>query len=136
MELRWKLRFKNYSRAYNLLKEALENDISKLNQLEQEGIIQRFEYTFELAWKTLKDKMEDDGIILDKISPKSVVTEAYKDKYINDAQTWIQMIGDRNLMSHTYDFEKFKVILKSIKEIYLPLLTELYIFFTKEQSKE
>ena len=136
MELRWKLRFKNYSRAYNLLKEALENDISELNQLEQEGIIQRFEYTFELAWKTLKDKMEDDGIILDKISPKSVVTEAYKDKYINDAQTWIQMIGDRNLMSHTYDFEKFKVILKSIKEIYLPLLTELYIFFTKEQSKE
>ncbi len=136
MELRWKLRFNNYSRAYNLLKEALENDISKLNQLEQEGVIQRFEYTFELAWKTLKDKMENDGIVLNKISPKSVVIEAYKDKYIDDAQAWIQMIGDRNLMSHTYDFEKFKVMLKSIKIIYLPLLTELYNFFTKEKSKE
>lgn len=123
-DIRWQQRFNNFQRAFLLLREAMENDLDRLSQLEKEGIIQRFEYTFELAWKVLKDKMAYDGIVLDRISPKAVVREAYAAKYIVDADTWFKMIGDRNLMSHTYDFAKFEAVIKTIEERYLPMLDE------------
>ncbi len=123
-DIRWKQRFANFNRAFLLLREAMENDLPSLSQLEKEGIIQRFEYTFELAWKVLKDKMENDGLVLDKISPKAVIKEAYAAKYINNAETWLKMIGDRNLMSHTYDFVKFEMVIQSIASDYLPMLEE------------
>ena len=131
-DIRWQQRFKNFQRAFLLLREAVESDIASFSQLEKEGVIQRFEYTFELAWKVLKDKMEFDGIILDQISPKSVVRQAYQGKYINDAETWLRMIGDRNLMSHTYDFSKFEQVIDSIKISYLPMLDEWYTSLLEE----
>lgn len=131
-DIRWQQRFKNFQRAFLLLREAVESDIASFSQLEKEGVIQRFEYTFELAWKVLKDKMEFDGIILNQISPKSVVRQAYQSKYINDAETWLRMIGDRNLMSHTYDFSKFEQVIDSIKISYLPMLDEWYTSLLEE----
>jgi nucleotidyltransferase substrate binding protein (TIGR01987 family) len=82
-DIRWKQRFENFQRAIKLLQEVQNMELDKLSLLEKEGIIQRFEFTLELAWKTLKDKMEFDGIILDKISPKMILKEAYKTKYIH-----------------------------------------------------
>lgn len=64
-DVHWQQRFNNFQRAFLLLREAMDNDLDGLSQLEKEGIIQRFEYTFELVWKVIKDKMEDDGVILD-----------------------------------------------------------------------
>jgi nucleotidyltransferase substrate binding protein (TIGR01987 family) len=135
-DIRWKQRFQNFQRAFLLLKEALEKDISDYNQLEKEGLIQRFEYTFELAWKTLKDKLENDGIILSKISPKVVVKTAYEAKYLNNAELWLKMIGDRNLMSHTYDFSKFEEIILTIKNQYLLLLNDFYSELLTEINEE
>lgn len=133
-DIRWKQRFSNFSRALSLLREAMEQDLSSLKQLEKEGIIQRFEYTFELAWKVLKDKMEFDGIVLDQISPKAVVRQAFAAKYINDPDTWLRMIGDRNLMSHTYDFVKFEAVIQSIADSYLPMLDEWYFSLLMEAN--
>ena len=134
-DIRWQQRFHNFSRAFILLREAMENDLTTLNQLEKEGIIQRFEYTFELAWKVLKDKMEYDGLILDQISPKAVVKQAYAAKYIDDPDTWLKMIGDRNLMSHTYDFLKFEAVIQSIAAAYLPMLQDWYLALLAEVNK-
>ncbi|SFB83852.1 nucleotidyltransferase substrate binding protein, HI0074 family [Marinospirillum celere] len=131
-DVRWIQRFHNFSRAFSLLREALELEPASLSQLEKEGIIQRFEYTFELAWKVLKDKMEQDGLVLDQISPKGVIRQAFAAKYISDAETWIKMIGDRNLMSHTYDFAKFEAIIKTLREEYLPLLDAFYFQLMEE----
>ena len=125
-DIRWQQRFQNFQRAFTLLREAMENDLDTLNQLEKEGIIQRFKYTFELAWKVLKDKMEFDGLELNQISPKAVVRQAFQAKYIANADCWMRMIGDRNLMSHTYDFAKFEAVLKTAKAEYLPMLDEWY----------
>ncbi len=131
-DIRWQQRFANFQRAFLLLREAIEKDRAQLSQLEKEGIIQRFEYTFELAWKVLKDKMESDGIELDKISPKGVVRQASAAKYLTDPEVWLKMIGDRNLMSHTYDFAKFELIIQSIRDSYLPLLDEWYLALLTE----
>jgi len=135
-DIRWQQRFKNFQRAFFLLREAMENDLNSLNQLEKEGIIQRFEYTFELAWKVLKDKMEYDGLELNQISPKAVVRQAFAAKYIQDADTWLRMIGDRNLMSHTYDFSKFEVVIASIQSDYLPMLDEWHFQLLTEQAND
>jgi len=126
-DIRWKQRFNNFSRAVGLLKELKLLNISALSQLEKEGIIQRFEFTLELAWKILKDKMESDGLLLDKISPKSVIREAFQAKYISNVESWLKMISDRNLMSHTYDFETFEAIIPSIIEEYIDTLESFYV---------
>lgn len=131
-DIRWEQRFQNFTRAITLLKEIESLEIDKLSFLEKEGIIQRFEFTLELAWKTLKDKMEFDGILLDKISPKMVLKEAYQAKYINDIDTWLKMINDRNLVSHTYDFETFELIIPSIQKNYISVLNDLYLSLIKE----
>jgi nucleotidyltransferase substrate binding protein (TIGR01987 family) len=126
-DIRWKQRFENFQRAIKLLQEVPALDINKLSYLEKEGIIQRFEFTLELAWKTLKDKMEYDGLVLDKISPKVVLKEAFQAKYINNIEHWLEMINDRNLLSHTYNFEFFEKIIPDIQLKYTPLLTDLYL---------
>jgi len=131
-DIRWKQRFQNFQRAFILLREGLELEPESLSQLEKEGLVQRFEYTFELAWKLLKDKMEFDGLVLDRISPKAVVRQAYAAKYINDVELWLQMIGDRNLMSHTYDFATFEKVIASVRDSYLPMLEEWYLSLMEE----
>ncbi len=131
-DIRWQQRFQNFQRAFGLLREAMDQDISQLNQLEKEGVIQRFEFTFDLAWKVLKDKMEHDGLVIDQISPRAVVRLAYQSKYIEDADVWLRMIGDRNLMSHTYDSSKFEIVLQAIASDYLPMLTDWQLGLLEE----
>jgi nucleotidyltransferase substrate binding protein (TIGR01987 family) len=130
-DIRWKQRFQNFDRAFLLLRSAVEeNEIGKLSMLEQEGIIQRFEYTYELAWKTLKDYLQDNGnTILPEVTAKAVFKEAFSAGIIKDGQVFIDMMLSRNLLSHCYDFEKFKEILKLLKERYLTALSDLYDFF-------
>lgn len=123
-DIRWKQRFQNFSRAMHLLRQAVEQD--QLNELEQVGLIQCFMFTFELAWKTLKDKMEDDGIVLNKISPKDIVRDAYAAKYIDEPEIWFKMISDRNLLSHTYNFQTFESASVVIKQVYVTELDKLY----------
>ena len=125
-EIRWQYRFSNFSRAYSLLREALEDGVEPLNQLELEGVIQRFEFTFELSWNLLKDRLEYDGLVIATITPRNVIREAYSAKLIDDCETWIDMLTDRNLMSHTYDFERFKAVVENIHSRYLTVLNSLY----------
>ena len=137
-EIRWIQRCNNYSRAITLLREIVENeeDLLKLEPIVKEGTIHRFQYAFELAWKTLKDKMEYDGLLIDKVSPKFIFKLAYQSKYITDIELWLNMTNDKNLMSHTYNFETFDKVLKSIQQDYFRLLSDLYIYFLEEQLKQ
>lgn len=125
-DIRWKQRFENFGKAVALFNEIETLDIAKLSFLEKEGIIQRFEYTLELAWKTLKDKMEFDGLILDKIAPKVVLKEAYSAKYLDHIEIWLQMIDDRNLLSHSYNFETFEKIIADIQTKYIKTIGSLH----------
>ena len=131
-EVRWHYRFRNFSRAYALLSEALDQEVAELNELEREGAIQRFEYTFQLAWLTLKDRLEYGGIVVDDATPRNVIRSAFAAKLIDDAEVWIDMLVDRNLMSHTYDFARFEAVLVNIRNRYLAVLGDLYERFGLE----
>src|SRR5882762_554043 len=107
-----------------LLREALA-DVESLSQLEKEGAVQRFEFTFELGWKTLKDYLEDSGLVLDQITPSSVIKQAFAAKIISDGQLWIDMLRCRNLMSHTYDEAVFDQAVREMAARFLSGLNEL-----------
>ncbi|CAC9654805.1 nucleotidyltransferase substrate binding protein [bacterium endosymbiont of Bathymodiolus sp. 5 South] len=137
-DIRWKQRLQSYSRAFSLLRVVIEEneDILMLSDLEKEGLIKRFEFTLELAWKVLKDKMQDDGIIIDKISPKYVIKQAYSSKYIDNVDIWLSMINDRNLMSHTYNFANFNKVIESLQDTYFHHLEKFYIDFIEQDLNQ
>lgn len=131
-DIRWKQRFQNYERGLALLNDALSDGPEALNPLEQEGLVQRFEYTFELAWKCLKDYLDAGGIIITPVTPRQVLKEAFSAKLIGDGQTWIDMLGERNLLSHTYDPAVFEAAVRAIAATYLPALNDLAKFLREE----
>lgn len=133
--IRWKQRFENFESAFMLLKEAFERDISKMSDLEKEGVVQRFEYTFELGWKTLKDYLVYSGIVFDQITPRRVIKEAFAAKIIEDGQTWIDMLEQRKLMSHTYDRKTFDSVMCNITQRYFAALEQVFTWI-KQKIKE
>ena len=134
-DTRWKQRFQNFDRALVLLREALERGPGVLSNLEKEGVIQRFEYTFELAWKTIKDFLEEGGLIISPLTPRQVLKDAYVAKVLADGQGWIDMLDHRNLLSHAYDFAVFEKAVDAIAARYLPALEDLHEFLVVEALK-
>jgi nucleotidyltransferase substrate binding protein (TIGR01987 family) len=128
-DIRWKQRFQNFDRAYLLLREALEHGPSALSLLEKEGVIQRFEYSFELAWKTIKDYLEEGGLVISPVTPRQVLKDAFAAKIIADGHVWINMLDTRNLLSHTYNVMVFEQAVEAIAAHYLPAMANLHKFF-------
>jgi len=124
---RWQQRFENFHRAFHLLREPLaEKAITDFSVLEQEGLIQRFEFCYELGWKTLRDYLEYGGIKIDPVTPRHVIKQAFAAKLIADGATWIAMLERRNLLSHTYDRAISEKTLLDIKTQYLRALIQVY----------
>jgi nucleotidyltransferase substrate binding protein (TIGR01987 family) len=133
-DIRWKQRFHNFDRAFALLSDALFNGPTALSPLEKEGVIQRFEYSFELAWKTTKDFLEESGLTITPLTPRQVLKEAFTAKVIADGQVWIDMLDQRYLLSHTYDLAIFEKAVETIAARYLPAMATLHEFFIQQQS--
>lgn len=136
-EIRWRQRFENFQKAFRLLEEALEEKpIDRYSKLEQEGIIQRFEYTFELAWKTIKDRLFYDGY--DEKSPRAVIRKAFEVEYISedDTEIWLDSLDKRNLLSHTYDEKAAQAALEAIQTRYYPIIRKVYQNLKAEIDKQ
>lgn len=97
---RFEERKQDLAKATERLKEAL---CEKETELAIDGTLHRFEFTFELAWKTMKDFMEYNGIIDSTGSPREVLKMAFQSGIIEDGDTWINMMLSRNSLSHLYD---------------------------------
>ena len=134
-DIRWKQRFQNFGRGFVLLREALERGPEALSMLEKEGVIQRFEYTFELAWKTLKDYLEEGGLVISPVTPRQVIKDAFAAKVISDGDVWINMLDHRNMLSHTYDFSVFEQAVTAISERYLPAMARMHLFFLAKSTQ-
>ncbi len=133
--IRWKQRLENFGQALSLLQEAFQKNPDDMSDLEKEGVVQRFEYTFELAWKTLKDYLVYSGVTFDQITPRSVIKQAFAAKIIEDGQTWMNMLEQRNLMSHTYDSDIFEKVFNNISGHYLDAIAQV-ITWLREKALE
>lgn len=124
---RWQYRFDNFKRAYFLLDESINLKREKgLSQLEKEGVIQRFEYSMELAWKTMKDYLESQNVLFDVVTPRAVIKEAFSTKLITRGEDWMGALDTRNKMNHTYNFKEFETAIELIEQKYLVCISELY----------
>lgn len=112
----------NYSNALKRLKEVLEADLS--NTFVYDAAIQRFEFTYELAWKLIKEYLHYTGIAVAN-SPRAAFKEAFAVDLIQNGEAWIAMIDDRNLTAHTYDEKKALEIYQRIKSDYYPQFVDL-----------
>jgi len=123
-DIRWKQRFENLQSTYKLLQEAIAaNQQTPNNSLMQMALIKAFEMTFELSWKTMKDFLQYNGI--DVKLPREIIKQAFANDIIIDGQLWIDMLEDRNLMTHTYDEERAQSAILHICESYIIALTQL-----------
>lgn len=112
-DVRWKQRFQNYEKAFKRLSRAIEVvKATPDDDLLQSGLVQTYEYTFELAWKTLKDYLEMEGFLLR--SPRETIRQGFQGGYITNAEDWLQVLADRNLTVHIYDDE---IIIRVLKDI-------------------
>jgi nucleotidyltransferase substrate binding protein (TIGR01987 family) len=131
-EIRWIQRLSHFSKALSQLKKFI--DKGELNELEEQGLIQAFEYTFELAWNTLKDYFEAQGET-DIHGSRDAIRLAFRRGLVEDGETWMDMIASRTLTSHTYNEEVAKKIAKSIQTLYYGEFVKLHARF-ETLSKE
>lgn len=114
-------RFKDYKNALERLEEGLS--IEANNSIIIDGVIQRFEFTFELSWKVLKDYLDYKGIEVK--TPRDSIKKAFETDIISDGDEWIDMMIDRNRTSHIYDEEESRAIYNKIKNRHICLLRKL-----------
>ena len=128
-DIRWIQRFQNFKQAFHRLQEAINQE--NLNELERNGLIQRFEFTIELAWKVMKDFLEEKGFAF-KPSPKDTFRQAQEARYIDYAQLLIDALNIRNELSHDYDGELFRLSEMELRNDIFPTIEKLYNFFENE----
>ena len=125
-DVRWVQRFENYKKALMQLKNAYKLSTDReLSLLECQGVIQAFEYTFELGWKCMKDFLEYQGVKAEIYGSRDTIRESFSVGIINDGETWMDMIKSRNLTSHIYDEEVINGIIDLIFKSYLNSFIEL-----------
>jgi nucleotidyltransferase substrate binding protein (TIGR01987 family) len=103
----------------------------ELNEMEEQGLIKAFEYTYELSWKTLQDLLKEKGYN-DILGPKPVIEQSFQDGYIIKGKEWLKMHSSRNLTTHSYDKETADEIVLQIRENYFGLFKELQIKLEEE----
>ncbi|MBD3794954.1 MAG: nucleotidyltransferase substrate binding protein [Epsilonproteobacteria bacterium] len=130
--IRWQQRFSNYQKAFKQLKSAVELFHQReLSLLERQGVVQAFEYTHELAWKTMKDFLEYRGSTEQIYGSKDATRQAFSFGLIDYADVWMRMIQSRNLTSHIYDEAMVADIVDEILSNYFFRFEELKIKFSK-----
>lgn len=120
-KIRWKQRFQNLEQAFSQLQKGIA--ITKPSDIEKQGIIKSFEFTFELAWKTLKDYLESQSVPVQ--FPRDVIKQAFQYQIITDGDVWMDMLDKRNLMAHTYDGAAANEALRHISDHYFQAVQQL-----------
>ena len=123
-DIRWRQRFNNFSRALSQLQKFIDKG-ENLNELEEQGLIQAFEYNFELSWNLIKDYYEFQGVTEIQGS-RDAFRLAFNRGLIKDGENWMRMIESRVKTSHTYNEDTADEIATAILKTYFFLFTELH----------
>jgi len=124
-DIRWIQRFNHFSKAFAQLKEAVQlSQQRKLSKLEEQGLIQSFEYTYELAWNVLKDYLELQGET-EIHGSRDAIRLAFRRGLIADGDTWMEMIRDRISSTHTYNEETARKVAANVVKLYFPEFEKL-----------
>ena len=124
---RWEQKLQSYHKVLNRLAEVVnEMDKRQLNDFEADGLIQRFEFTFELAWKLIKSYAEFQGTDKEIMGSRDAVRWAFENHLISDSATWMEMIKRRNDTSHTYDEDTATEVVMRVKTSYFQAFVALY----------
>ena len=115
----------NFINAAHRLEEAVVDYRNISNDTVRDGVIQRFEFTFELAWKTLQEYMLEAGMANTMQFPKQVLHEAYAANLIDGESIWLDMLQARNTTPHIYDDHVAAIIVGKVQSVYLPELQKL-----------
>jgi nucleotidyltransferase substrate binding protein (TIGR01987 family) len=120
-DIRWQQRLANYAKALSQLADAVElRQTRALSSLEQQGLIQAFEFTHELAWNVMKDFFVYQGNS-DITGSRDATRAAFAAQLVSDGQSWMNMIASRNQSSHTYNSDTADELAAQIAEVYAPL---------------
>lgn len=135
-DVRWRQRFQNFRKAFSQLSKATAlAQQRELTDLEQQGLIQAFEFTHELAWNTLKDFLESRGRI-NLFGSKDATREAFAAGLIENGEAWMQMIENRNETTHSYDEGTAKKIGDAILSRYVPEFEKFQTRFLELEREE
>ena len=129
-EERFEERKQDLINATNRLKEALDE---KENELMIDAVLHRYEFTFELAWKTLKDYLEYSGVAINTGSSREIIKESFAHNLISDGEVWIKMMLARNSLSHLYDEETSRQVYNEIKNEYINQIQKLIETLEKDK---
>lgn len=133
-DIRWIQRFNNFEKALSQLTKFIEK--GNLNDMEKQGLIQAFEYTYELAWNSIKDYFESQGEV-NIIGSRDAFRLAFKRGLIENGETWMEMVNSRIASSHTYNEDVAEQIAKDTETKYfgefVKLHTKLQAFKEAEQ---
>ncbi len=133
-DIRWKQRFASYSKAFLQLEKFIEKG-KDLNELEGQGMIQAFEYNFELAWNLIKDYYEYQGVTEIQGS-RDAFRLAFNRGLIEDGESWMKMIESRTKTSHTYNKETADEIVAAILDKYFKLFKTLHQTMEKIMKRQ
>ena len=128
---KFQIKLNNYKNALTRLHESIEESKTNDSLTIRDGVIQRFEFTTELAWKTIREYLLTENV-MDINSPKSVMREAYNNNLITDDDGWIQILQDRNSTSHIYDEDDANEVYKRISENQIELFDKLSEVLTQK----
>ena len=131
-DIRWHQRFANLEKAYKEFVSA--NSLLTYSRLERSGLIQTFEFTFELAWKTLQDLLLSRGY-QGLNGPRPVIEQCFQDGIIEDGENWLKMLLSRNLSTHSYNEKTAEELLQMIKTVYYPLISKLMKKLQQERDQ-
>ena len=126
--IRFRQRLQNLQKAFRQLESGVA--IQNPSEIETQGIIQSFEFTFELAWKTIKDYLESQSVMAR--FPREVIKEAVQTDIIEDGDLWLEMLEKRNQLAHTYDEKTAKTSYALIKNCYFQAIQDLLEYFSKQ----
>lgn len=134
---RWEQKLQSYHKALNRVAEVVNvMDKRQLNDFEADGLIQRFEFTFELAWKLMKSYAEFQGTDKEIMGSRDAIRWAFENKIISDSGIWMEMVKRRNDTSHTYDEETAAEVVIRIKDSYYQAFMALYDRMENLASKD